>query len=509
MKLRDLVRGVNNRQIHGQMSVEIEGIAYNSTNVGKGFLFVAMKGQEVDGHDYIGEAIERGARAVVLEDENRGIGGVPTVVVPNSRKALGTISTAFFGNPSRTLTLIGITGTNGKTTTAYLVESILRRAGFRSGVIGTIDYHFGGTLHRATTTTPESHDLQRMLRDMLGEGITHVIMEVTSHALHQHRTEGCHFDIGVFTNCTPDHLDYHKTMDHYFESKASLFTYFLRKSMKPQSTALINLDDLKGRTLWKRLSSPKMSYGLKGKRDFSASDIDASINGLSAMALTPDGKFPFRSLLLGEFNLYNILASTGIGFTLKLDLEAVRAGIEALGGVPGRVEGVQNEKGLHIFVDYAHTPDALERILGTMEDLRGKGRIITVFGCGGDRDRGKRPLMGAIAGRYSDLAVITSDNPRTEDPATIIDEIEQGIKAESIRKMEPKELAEGFSEKSYVKVVDRRKGIRLAIRLARAGDVVVVAGKGHEDYQVIGRERFPFDDRHEIKEALKNARDEK
>ncbi len=509
MKLRDLIKGLDHGQIHGQMSIEIEGVAYNSKQVKRNSLFVAMKGQEVDGHDYIEEAIERGARAVILEDENLRIGGIPTVVVPNSRKALGTISTAYFGNPSAKITLIGITGTNGKTTTAYLAESILRGAGFKTGVIGTIDYHFEGTVHRATTTTPESYDLQKMLKDMLEEGVSHVIMEVSSHALHQHRIEGCHFDIGVFTNCTPDHLDYHKTMDHYFESKTSLFTHFLRKSLKPHSLSLINLDDPKGRLLWEKLDLPKMSYGLNGERHIYAKDIHASITGLSAMAITPEGNFSFRSPLLGEFNLYNILASVGIGLAVKVDLEEVRGGIEALGGVLGRVESIQNEEGFHIFVDYAHTPDALGRILRTMGDLKGRGRIITVFGCGGDRDRGKRPHMGAIAGRYSDLAVITSDNPRTEDPAAIIREIEEGMRTESTREMDREELSRGFKEKGYVKVLERREGIRLALKLAKAGDVVLVAGKGHEDYQIIGRERFPFDDRYEIKEALKNAHDEK
>ena len=509
MKLRDLVKGLEHRQVHGQMSIEIEGVAYSSKKVERNSVFVAMKGEEVDGHDYIEEAIEKGARAVVLEDENRKIGGIPTVVVSNSRKALGTISTAFFGNPSAKMTLIGITGTNGKTTTTYLAESILRGAGFKTGVIGTIDYHFGGTVHRATTTTPESYDLQKMLKHMLEEGISHVIMEVSSHALHQHRIEGCHFDIGVFTNCTPDHLDYHKTMDHYFESKTSLFTHFLRKSVKPNSLSLINLDDSKGRLLWEKLYLPKMSYGLKGERNICAKDILSSINGLSAMVITPRGNFPFSSPLLGEFNLYNILASVGIGLALKMDLEEVRGGIEALDGVLGRVERIDNEKGFHIFVDYAHTPDALERILKTMADLKERGRLITVFGCGGDRDRGKRPRMGAIAGRYSDLAVITSDNPRTEDPGTIIREIEEGMKTESIHEVDREELSREFKEKGYVKVLERREGIRLAINLAKPGDVVMIAGKGHEDYQIIGRKRFPFDDRCEVNEALRNAHDEK
>jgi UDP-N-acetylmuramoyl-L-alanyl-D-glutamate--2,6-diaminopimelate ligase len=505
MKLRDVVAGVEDAQIHGEASVPIEGIAYNSRQVERGAVFVAMRGQEADGHDYIEEAVQKGARAVVLEDEKRRVEGIPTVVVPNSRRALGTISTTFFGNPSAKMTLVGITGTNGKTTTAYLAESILRGAGFRTGVVGTIDYHFGGKARKAITTTPESYDLQKMLKEMLEDGVSHVIMEVSSHALHQHRTEGCHFDIGVFTNCTPDHLDYHKTMDHYFESKATLFTQVLRKSAKPGCVAVINLDDPKGRVLWKMSPLPKMSYGLRGKRHILATEIRAAITGLSALAITPHGEFPFHSPLLGEFNLYNILASAGIGLALKVDLEEVRGGIEALPGVPGRVEAIANDKGLHIFVDYAHTPDALERILKTLANLKGGGRIITVFGCGGDRDRGKRPLMGAIAGRYSDLAVITSDNPRTEDPATIIEEIEGGMRSECSREMDRGQLAQGFAEKGYVKVVERRKAIRLAANLAQAGDVILVAGKGHEDYQVIGRERFPFDDRHEIREALKAA----
>ena len=506
MRLKDLMRGLETRQLHGRMSMDIEGIAYDSRQVKEGCVFVAMKGQTADGHDFIREAVERGARAVVLEDEKKRMRGIPTIVVPNSRKALGTLSATFFGNPSTRVTLIGITGTNGKTTTSYLAESILRGAGFRTGVIGTIDYHFAGTVHSATTTTPESYDLQQMLKDMVEHGVSHVIMEVSSHALHQHRTEGCHFDTGVFTNCTPDHLDYHKTMDHYFASKALLFTHFLNKSMKPHAGAIVNLDDTKGQTLWKKLPSPKMSYGLRGKRHIAARDVKASITGLSATIVTPNGNFSLHSPLLGEFNLYNILASTGIGLALKVDLQGIRKGIEAISGLPGRVEGIRNERGLHIFVDYAHTPDALERILKTMENLKEEGRIITVFGCGGDRDRTKRPLMGAIARRYSNLTVITSDNPRTEDPAAIINEIERGMSNEPIHQFDREELVKGFNGKGYIKILDRREAIRLAIGLAEAGDVVVVAGKGHEDYQIIGRERFPFDDRNEIREVLKSAR---
>ncbi len=505
MKLRDLVNGLEQREIHGRTSMEIEGLAYDSRRVERGFAFVAIRGEQADGHDYVGEAIERGAGAVVMEDENRGIRGIPTVVVPNSRKALGALSAIFFDNPSTKMTLVGITGTNGKTTTAYLGESILKGAGFRTGVIGTIDYHFEGTFHRATTTTPESYDLQKMLKEMLERGVSHVIMEVSSHALHQHRTEGCHFDIGVFTNLTPDHLDYHESMDHYFESKASFFTHLLRRSVKPHPVALINLDDPKGRVLWEKSPTPKMSYGINGERHISARKVNASIAGLSAQVITPNGGFSFDSPLLGEFNLYNVLASTGIGLALKLDLEVIRRGIEALGGVPGRVEGIRNENGLHIFVDYAHTPDALERILRTLRGAKGRGRVITVFGCGGDRDRGKRPLMGAIAGRYSNLSIITSDNPRTENPATIIDEIEQGMRTEPVRAMDWEEVVRGFGEKGYVKVPERREAIQLAIQVAQAGDVILVAGKGHEDYQIIGRERFSFDDRHEIVQALKRS----
>jgi murE/murF fusion protein len=501
MKLRDLLNGLEHRKTYGRISAEIGGLAYDSRRVERGFVFVAIRGEQQDGHDYVAEAIERGAGAVVLEDETRRIGGIPTVVVPNSRKALGALSATFFDNPSTKVTLVGITGTNGKTTTAYLAESILKGAGFRTGVIGTIDYHFEGTSHRATTTTPESYDLQKMLKEMLEGGVSHVIMEVSSHALHQHRTEGCHFDIGVFTNLTPDHLDYHETMDRYFESKASLFTHLLRRSMKHRPLALINLDDPKGRFLWERSLTSKMSFGLRGEPDISASDIHASIAGLSARVITPNGRFSFHSPLLGEFNLYNVLASTGIGLGLKLDLKVIREGIEALGGVPGRVEGIRNEKGLHIFVDYAHTPDALDRILRTLRNAKGQGRLITVFGCGGDRDRGKRPLMGAIAGRHSDLSIITSDNPRTENPARIIEEIEQGMRTERVRAVD-REGARGLGEKGYAKIPERREAIQLALQVAQAGDVILVAGKGHEDYQIMGRQRFPFDDRYEIRKAL-------
>ena len=501
MELRKLLEGVEIRKITGETPKEIEGVAYHSQKVGKGFLFAAIRGLEVDGHQFIEEAIQEGAEAVLLEEE-RAIPNRTMILVPNSRQALAKISSNFYGDPSSQVRLIGITGTNGKTTTTYLLESILKRAGYAVGVIGTVNYRFGQKITSAPNTTPESLDLQRILWEMVKGKTSHVIMEVSSHGLDLDRIFGCQFDGVVFTNFTSDHLDYHKTLEHYFESKRKLFSDSLTRSQKAKRFAVTNHDDPRGEEIVKEIDLPVIRYGLSPSCDVSADQVVLTLEGLSCRIRTPKGEFPIHSKLIGEFNLYNILAAVATGIGMDVPLEAIRDGVEGLEGVSGRFEMVGNLKKIQVIVDYAHTHDALERVLLGLRSIQSNGKIITVFGCGGDRDRTKRPLMGEVAGRYSDLAILTSDNPRTEDPLAIMDEVEKGFKTLPLEEWHRDEIKLWRSKKGYLKVPDRREAIRMAIRLAQPLDTVLIAGKGHEDYQIIGKKKFPFDDRVEAKKAL-------
>jgi UDP-N-acetylmuramoyl-L-alanyl-D-glutamate--2,6-diaminopimelate ligase len=513
MQLTNLLEGVEIRRITGETLKEIEGIAYHSHRVEKGFLFAAIRGMEVDGHQFIGEAIQKGAEAVLLEEE-REIPNRTMIFVSNSRQALARISSNFYGNPSSQVSLIGITGTNGKTTTTYLLESILKRAGGSVGVIGTVNYRFGQRKTQAANTTPESLDLQRILWEMVREGVSHVIMEVSSHGLDLDRVFGCQFDGVIFTNLTSEHLDYHKTIKQYFESKKRLFSDFLMRSHKSKRFAVTNHDDPRGEDIVAGIALPVIRYGQNSSCDVSADQVRSNFDGLSCRIKTPKGEFQVHSKLVGGFNLYNILAAAATGIAMDIPLETLKDGVESLDGVPGRFEKVENRKGIHLVVDYAHTPDALERALsGARAIIEGSVRghfqraekIITVFGCGGDRDRTKRPLMGEVAGRYSDLAIVTSDNPRTEDPLAIIDEVEKGLKSIPLEELHQDEINSWRSKRGYLKIPDRREAIRMAIQLARPKDTVLIAGKGHEDYQIIGKKRFPFDDRVEAKKALEEA----
>jgi UDP-N-acetylmuramoyl-L-alanyl-D-glutamate--2,6-diaminopimelate ligase len=506
MELRKLLEGVEIKKITGETLKEIEGVAYHSRQIQRGFLFAALRGMEVDGHQFIEEAIERGAEAVVSEEE-RGVSHRTMIFVPNSRQALARISSNFYGDPSSRVGLIGITGTNGKTTTTYLLESIFKKAGYTVGVIGTINYRFGKKTVPAPNTTPESLDLQRILWEMWREGTSQVIMEVSSHGLDLDRVFGCQFDGAVFTNFTSEHLDYHKTLEQYFESKKKLFSNYLMASRKKRRFAVTNHDDLRGEEIVKGIDLPVIRYGLSPSCDITADRVTSSFEGLSCRVRTPKGEFPVYSKLIGNFNLYNLLAAVAVGIGMDVPLETLKEGVEALGGVSGRFEKVENEKGIHVIVDYAHTHDALERVLSGLRGIleggcEKNGKMITVFGCGGDRDRTKRPLMGGVAGKYSDLAILTSDNPRTEDPSAILNEVEKGLKSVPLKEWDPNEIELWRSRKGYVKVLDRREAIRLAIQLAHPSDTVLIAGKGHEDYQIIGKKKLPFDDRIEVKKAL-------
>ncbi|MEI6306530.1 MAG: UDP-N-acetylmuramoyl-L-alanyl-D-glutamate--2,6-diaminopimelate ligase, partial [Deltaproteobacteria bacterium] len=421
-------------------------------------------------------------------------------------RAMASMAAVFNGDPTGNITLIGITGTNGKTTTTYIVEAILRAAAIPAAVLGTISYRFGEISITASHTTPESTELQTALRSLADAGAKSFVMEVSSHALEQKRVDGCHFDVGIFSNLTRDHLDYHGSMEKYLESKQRLFSELLRPTNgKPMRRAAINMDDASGAVMVECAACPVITYGVDFPGDVRAINVASSVSGIRATLVTPKGEIPISSRLLGRFNLYNILASASAGIALDLPLSAIKVGIEGHATVPGRMERVENNIGVTLLVDYAHTGDALENVLRTLKEIA-TGRIITLFGCGGDRDPGKRPIMGRIAAEMSDLAIVTSDNPRTEDSLMILKQIREGILPLGLREYSPDNLAnDEFSEKGFSILENRREAIRLAVRLAKPGYIVLLAGKGHEDYQIIGHTKHHFDDREEAAQAFKEA----
>jgi UDP-N-acetylmuramyl-tripeptide synthetase len=480
---------------------EITEIFCNAQQVRPGGLFVAIKGFSADGHDFIDQAVDNGAVAVICEKPSRT--GVATVSVDSSRRALAEVSAAFYGHPSKAMVVVGITGTNGKTTTTYLIESILQAAGKNPGIIGTINYRFGGMIFDNPVTTPESLDLQRILSQMRDADVTHAVMEVSSHALDLHRAHGCHFDVAVFTNFSQDHLDFHKDMERYWAAKCKLFRELLPASDSAVKRAVINVDSPKGAELAEQINASCYTSGSGPASDLKAVAPRFDLNGTDALIKTPQGDIEIHSPLVGRHNLENILNAVGVGIALDIPLDVIAAGIDRLENVPGRLERIPNDCGRHIYVDYAHTPDALENALLALRALT-FDRIICVFGCGGDRDRAKRPRMGAIAARLSDLTIVTSDNPRTEPPDRIIDEIVEGVHQVSQLHYTRNSLENGFHGKGYGIVADRREAIGLSVRTSRAGDTILIAGKGHEPYQLIGREKFPFDDRLEARSAVKD-----
>jgi len=506
MTLEDLVHGLDIIEVRGARDIDVQGIAYHSRSVRSGDLFVAIQGEQSDGHLFVGEAIKRGARSVVVSKPMADLKGVSQVIVRDTRAALAMISSAYYGEPSRSLTLVGITGTNGKTTCTYLIESLIKVSGGNPAVIGTINYRYGGRIYPAPVTTPQSLDLQRMMSEMVSAGATHLLMEVSSHALAMARVDGCHFDIALFTNLGRDHLDYHKTQEAYVQSKMRLFNAILPASAKKRKAQVLNMDDPVGRRIPDREGVARIGFSLKGAPN-SAPPADTTLNicvksaelsgsGIRARITTPVGLLLVESRLIGRHNLSNILAAVGVGCALGLAPEAIIEGIRQVEAVPGRLERVARD----VFVDYAHTPEALDSVLSTLRPLT-QGRIITMFGCGGDRDRGKRAEMGRISLRNSDLVVLTSDNPRTEDPFMILKDIEEGMAG--ARRVNKEALSgEAISGGVYTVIPDRREAISASVRIAKPGDVVLIAGKGHEDYQIIGRKRVHFDDREEVRRAI-------
>ncbi len=504
MKLGELLTGLEYRTDlpQGRLEQEVSDIAHDSRKVKQGSLFVAVRGYHSDGHQFISQAIKNGAIAVVAE-KKEGLppapSGTPLIIVDDSRRALALLANTFFGHPSRRLLLTGITGTNGKTTTTYLVKSILEAAGHTVGLIGTIDYRVGDKVYPAPNTTPESLELQRLLSEMVGLGASNCVMEVSSHALALGRIEGCEFAAAAFTNLTQDHLDFHESMDAYFQAKLRLFTGLSREAW-----AIINSDDARGAELVKKTRARVITTGFSELANVRpAGTIRHGINGLMFDAVSPAGTIPVESPLVGRYNIFNILTAIGIGVALSASAEMIARGIRNMKAVPGRMEKVDEGQPFGVVVDYAHTEDALVRLLESVREVAAR-RVITVFGCGGDRDRTKRPAMGAAAIKGSDIVIITSDNPRTEDPLGIIREIERGLAAYGVNmttRDAAKQVAPG--KIPYYVIPGRHEAVAVAVGLARPGDVVVLAGKGHEDYQIIGEKKIHFDDREVAREEIR------
>lgn len=474
--------------------LEIHGIQYDSRKVQRGDLFVAIKGALADGHRFIDVAVSNGAQAVVIEndavlpDSFFMHAGVAKIVVGDTRRALAIISGNFFGHPARKLKLIGVTGTNGKTTTTYLIKQLLESSSpslrGKIGMIGTIEYIVGEERLRATHTTPESLELNQLFVRMIENQCTHVVMEVSSHSLHQHRVYGLEFDAAVFTNLTQDHLDYHGTMNHYFTSKKILFDL-----LPASSWAVTNGDDAWGLKIIQDTKGSIMTYGLARGSHVQAKNVSLSIDSTKFVIEHQKENTEIQSRLVGRFNVYNILAACSVGIALGIPKPAIRRGVAELSSVPGRFEQVLSPKGWSAIIDYAHTPDALEKCLNTIHDVlptHRSSKIITVFGAGGDRDRTKRPLMGKVVDALSDVVIVTSDNPRTENPQAIMDDIRGGIRR----------------KENLHTDADRRSAITKALSMAQQGDIVVIAGKGHEDYQVIGTTKHHFSDREVVDEFI-------
>jgi UDP-N-acetylmuramoyl-L-alanyl-D-glutamate--2,6-diaminopimelate ligase len=502
MKVSALLERLSPLRVAGSAEVEVTGLYYDSRQVAPGGAFFALRGAAVDGHRFVDAAIDRGAGVVFMEQERPLPAGVTGVVVEDARRAMALAAAAFFGDPTAALTTVGVTGTNGKTTTTYLIESVLRAAGRRPAVLGTINYRFGDRLLPAPHTTPESVDLLATAARFREAGADSLVMEVSSHALEQQRVAGVRFAVGVFTNLTPEHLDYHGDMESYFASKRRLFAELLPAA---GGQAVLNVDDPYGARLAQQLPGA-LTFGCAAGARVRPREVRLSLEGIEATVESPLGPFALRSRLLGQFNLQNLLGAAGAGLALGIPPAVVAEGLAAAPQVPGRLERIDNDRGALVLVDYAHTGDALEKVLGTLVELAPR-RIITVFGCGGDRDRSKRPVMGEVATRLSDLAVITSDNPRTEEPLAIIGEVRAGALRSHLREWSRQEAA-AAAGRGFITIPDRREAIGFAVSVLRPGDLLLVAGKGHEDYQIVGREKRHFDDREELRHALGREADQ-
>lgn len=487
MQLKTLIAAITPRQILGSVDREVEGIAYDSRRVQKNSLFVALRGEKSDGHQFIDQAIDRGATVIVTEREEK-YARATSVVVEDTRPALADLATVFYERPARRLKLAGVTGTNGKTTTTFLIKHICEKAGMRCGLIGTVRYEIGERILPAVRTTPESLEVQELLSQISAAGCKAAAMEVSSHALAQERTRGLEWDVAVFTNLTQDHLDFHGTMENYFESKTKLFTSLSEQKSKKKTVAVINGDDHYGQLLLDRVGkkTPIVTYGMGVHADFRASSYRMEFGGTSYQLDACGKSFLVRVPLIGRFNVANSMAALAAANSFGVGLREAILSLGKSPQVPGRLESVPAKRQFQIFVDYAHSDDALLNVLKTLRDL-GPRRLILVFGCGGDRDRQKRPLMGRVADQNADFSIITSDNPRKENPDTIIAEVEKG-----------------FRSQRYEKIPDRAEAISRAIALAQPHDIVLIAGKGHETYQEFADHTIPFDDVQVARRALED-----
>ena len=490
--MRLLIDALPERRVVGTPPATVRGLTADSRRVEPGDVFVAVPGFKQDARHFVPDAVARGAAVVVTEGEALSEVTVPQVLVPSTRQALAHLADAFHGHPSGALTLVGITGTNGKTTTSYLVDALLRARGLTTGIIGTIQYVVGAEKRSANQTTPEALEIQGMLAEMRELGVGGVAMEVSSHALALSRVDRLDFDVAIFTNLTQDHLDFHGTLDEYRRAKRKLFE-LLAASPKPGRTAVVNADDPSGAAMVAGLDVPVLSFGLAASATVRAIEHTSALDGIRMTVQTPRGRLTLRSALIGEHNVSNLLGAAAAGLALGLSPDAIARALGGVGTVPGRFEQVQAGQPFLVVVDYAHTPDALERVLTTARKIT-RGRLGVVFGCGGDRDRTKRPIMGEIGARLADQAWVTSDNPRSERPEAIIDEIVVGVARVA-----------GGRERSVTEP-DRRRAIAAAVGWAGPGDTIVIAGKGHETYQIVGKQTLDFDDRAVARQAIEGRR---
>lgn len=494
MWLADLRDRVEGARLVVDAPTEVRGITHDSRQVRPGDLFVCLVGSKHDGHAYAPDALARGAAAFVVQEDHlrdfrlaESQAKIPLLVVPDTRRALPALAAALHDYPTRTLKLVGVTGTNGKTTTTFLIASTLRAAGLRTGTVGTLGAELMGEPLPSDHTTPEADQLQALFAEMRARGAEAAVMEVSSHALAQGRTDGCAFDAAAFTNLTQDHLDYHGTLEDYFAAKLRLFRDYPAASDKP-FVASVNLDDPRGAVVARETRGRVLTYGVESRADITARDIRTEAGRTHFCATTPAGEIAVELNIGGAFQVYNALAAIGVGIGLGFAPETIAQGLAALTAVPGRFESIPTGRGFHVIVDYAHTPDGLENLLDSARRLN-PARLLVVFGCGGDRDRTKRPIMGRIAASRAEVAVVTSDNPRTEQPQAIIEEILAGLRGATTQVIvEP----------------DRRQAIAAALAEAREGDIVLIAGKGHEDYQEIQGVKHPFDDRLVVRELLRS-----
>lgn len=486
MNLQELISVLDVEKVVGPLNRIVKGLTYDSRKAKIGFLFVAISGFRQDGHNFIPEAVRKGARVVVVEKEILSLPPEITLIrVRSSREALAKLSSYWYGFPSRKLKLIGITGTNGKTTTTYLIESILKKAGYKVGRISTINYDLGSGPIPSRITTPESQDLQEMLCKMVDAGVDYAVIEVSSHSLVLHRVDGVQFDLAVFTNFSIDHLDFHKSMERYLEAKISLF-----RDKAPRMAA-VNVDDPMAHHFMKSISCPLITYGVKKEARIKGKILKMGVRGSSFLAqVDKDEPLRINLPLLGTHNVYNALAAISTASAQGVEPLVIKEGLEEVKRIPGRLEYIQNKRDLDVFVDYAHTPDALEKVLKTLRQVV-KEKLWVVFGCGGDRDTQKRPLMGKVSLKFADHSVITSDNPRSEDPEKIIAVIEEGVREDG-----------GRRGKDYTTVVDRIEAIRMTLEGMRGGDVLLIAGKGHEKVQIFKDRVVEFNDSKVVRDLL-------